>query len=230
MNATPRTRSTIVWTSLAAVAIPFLMGADGGGCSSGGPVVDGGPGRDVDAGTDASIACSASDCAGLAAPAIARLCPDGTSVAATVCVAQADGQCGWGFPECPADDAGSDAAITCSCPNMPVAPTCPDGSPRGFMRGPAPCQCEELAPCPASDGGGACAADTDCPTGSICGFPEADACAATGRCFAVPGAHCEVYEAGCACGGSEINLACTGLPDGYATKPLMHTGACEGGI
>jgi hypothetical protein len=45
----------------------------------------------------------------------------------------------------------------------------------------------------------------------------------------VPGAHCEIFEAGCACGGSEINLACTGLPNGYSTKPLMHADACEGG-
>ena len=249
MNAPRRTRSPIVWTSLALLGVPFLMGADGGGCAPGGPVFTGGADAaptgpvvthpadagPADSGPDAAPGCSPSDCAGLAAPALAKLCPDGSSVAATVCVAQPDGRCDWGFPECPSDDAGatdaSDAAVVCSCPNIPIAPTCPDGSPRGFTTGPAPCRCQELAACPAHDAGAApCAADTDCANGSICGFLEADGCAASGTCFAVSGAHCELYEQGCACGGTEINVACTGLPDGYSVKPLLHTGACEGGI
>jgi hypothetical protein len=37
---------------------------------------------------------------------------------------------------------------------------------------------------------------------------------------------CLAYEAGCACNGTEINLACNGYPSGYASKPVSHTGAC----
>jgi hypothetical protein len=37
---------------------------------------------------------------------------------------------------------------------------------------------------------------------------------------------CLVYAAGCACDGTEINLACNGYPAGYASKPVSHAGAC----
>ena len=54
------------------------------------------------------------------------------------------------------------------------------------------------------------------------------ACAATGQCFPAPGAVCQAYSIGCACDGTEINVACTGLPAGYASSPLLHTGPCTG--
>jgi hypothetical protein len=79
------------------------------------------------------------------------------------------------------------------------------------------------------DGGG-CATDTDCGTGKMCGFKTADSCSATGACFDAPGpgtAMCDAYSAGCACDGTEINLACNGYPSGYGSKPVLHTGACE---
>jgi hypothetical protein len=38
---------------------------------------------------------------------------------------------------------------------------------------------------------------------------------------------CEAYSAGCACDGTEINLACNGYPNGYGPKPVLHTGACD---
>jgi hypothetical protein len=37
---------------------------------------------------------------------------------------------------------------------------------------------------------------------------------------------CLAYSAGCACDGTEINVTCNGLPSGYDTKPLAHSGAC----
>ena len=37
------------------------------------------------------------------------------------------------------------------------------------------------------------------------------------------------YAAGCACDGSEVNIACNGLPSGYAPKPLAYKGACQDG-
>jgi hypothetical protein len=71
-----------------------------------------------------------------------------------------------------------------------------------------------------------CVSDSDCPNDGLCGYPEAAACAATGVCFASPGAVCEAFSPGCACDGSQINVACTGLPSGYFSKPLLHTGEC----
>jgi hypothetical protein len=34
------------------------------------------------------------------------------------------------------------------------------------------------------------------------------------------------YSPGCACDGTAINVVCNGLPSGYETKPMRHTGAC----
>lgn len=71
-----------------------------------------------------------------------------------------------------------------------------------------------------------CVSDADCPNNDLCGYPEAAGCAATGVCFASPGAVCLAFSPGCACDGSQINVACTGLPSGYYSKPLEHTGEC----
>jgi hypothetical protein len=71
-----------------------------------------------------------------------------------------------------------------------------------------------------------CNSDADCGAGSLCGFPESEGCSAVGTCFPSPGSMCELYAPGCACDGTTINIACTGLPDGYAPRPLEHTGEC----
>jgi hypothetical protein len=68
--------------------------------------------------------------------------------------------------------------------------------------------------------------DVDCPNNGLCGYPEAAGCAANGVCFASPGAICQAFSPGCACDGSLINVACTGLPSGYFSKALRHTGEC----
>jgi hypothetical protein len=75
-------------------------------------------------------------------------------------------------------------------------------------------------------GSGSCVSDADCPKNSLCGYPEAAGCAATGACFESPGAVCLAFSPGCACDGSQINVACTGLPSGYFSKSLLHTGEC----
>jgi hypothetical protein len=81
-----------------------------------------------------------------------------------------------------------------------------------------------------SGGGAACTTDADCGSGHACAFPSADACNAKGKCFDISGiATCAMYGAGCACDGSEINIACQPFPQGYFPKPLLHTGACTGG-
>jgi len=73
-----------------------------------------------------------------------------------------------------------------------------------------------------------CATNADCPNGDVCGFPTAPACSATGSCFTPPGAVCNLFMPGCGCDGSELNLAncATGLPAGYAPKPVLHSGVC----
>ena len=79
---------------------------------------------------------------------------------------------------------------------------------------------------PGVDASGSCATSKDCSPGQMCGFAESDGCnATTGQCFAT-GAVCNSFQPGCACSGQTINIACTGLPPGYATEPLAHEGAC----
>jgi hypothetical protein len=73
-----------------------------------------------------------------------------------------------------------------------------------------------------------CTKDTDCGAGFVCGFPKSEACAATGACFAVGAvAICNAYLPGCACDGTEINVICQPMGDGYTSKPLLHEGRCN---
>jgi hypothetical protein len=76
---------------------------------------------------------------------------------------------------------------------------------------------------------GECATNADCGTNRICGFESASVCPTKGECFAAPATVCQAYGPGCACDGTEVNLICNGLPTGYTTKPLAHTGACSDG-
>lgn len=76
-------------------------------------------------------------------------------------------------------------------------------------------------------GAGSCDAANPCPPDSMCGYPVSQACEAKGQCFPAPGAICNGYSPGCACDGSEISIVCTGLPAGYAEKPVLHAGVCE---
>jgi Antistasin family len=87
------------------------------------PAADSGSGS-VDASTGA---CTKANCAGLAAPALAKLCSDGSTVTASLCGrSPVTMKCDWEFPACPAVD-----AATCVCAGpAPSAPNgaCPDGS------------------------------------------------------------------------------------------------------
>jgi hypothetical protein len=77
--------------------------------------------------------------------------------------------------------------------------------------------------------GGTCSASEPCPNAMLCGYDESQGCAATtGECFSA-GAICNTFQPGCACDGTIINVACTGLPNGYATAPLAYVGQCDGG-
>jgi hypothetical protein len=59
-----------------------------------------------------------------------------------------------------------------------------------------------------------------------CGFPQSSGCTATGTCFPALGVVCNAIVLACACDGTDINVACNGLPGGYAPKPFAHLGAC----
>ncbi|MGO9833595.1 MAG: hypothetical protein ACLP1X_05215, partial [Polyangiaceae bacterium] len=164
----------------------------------------------------------ADGCTGIALPCVG--CPYGSLGTAK------DGN---GCDTCPICAPPPDGAVVCGCPAILVG-KCPDGSSPPTTTGPAPCYCEESGPCPAADAGAAdagpaCTSNADCPTGSECGFLEADGCTAKGECFATPGVTCDAFELGCACDGSEMNLACNGLPTGYSPEPYRHTGACTDG-
>jgi hypothetical protein len=74
--------------------------------------------------------------------------------------------------------------------------------------------------------GSACASDADCGSEAVCGFLASAGCSSTGTCFPKAGVVCEAFELGCACDGSSLNLTCNGLPNGYATAPVAHPGAC----
>jgi Cys-rich repeat protein len=137
------------------------------------------------------------------------------------------------------------ATITyaCACDGTDILGGCAAGLPSDYVPKPF----LHTGPCadasPPADSGGSdappapCMTDSDCGAGGVCGFLESLACSASGQCFPAPGAVCEAYLPGCACDGTEINIACTGMPAGYASKPLLHSGVCtdasppaEGGV
>jgi hypothetical protein len=72
--------------------------------------------------------------------------------------------------------------------------------------------------------GAACTLDTDCTGDTRCAFLESDGCAAKGSCISVDksGGNCNAIVLVCACDGTEANGACTGLPAGYVSKPVVY--------
>ncbi len=78
------------------------------------------------------------------------------------------------------------------------------------------------------DGGpsSSCTTDSPCPGGDVCAFSPTAGCGQPGTCVPAPTVVCQAYSPGCACDGTEINIACTGLPNGGVSKPLAHAGSC----
>src|ERR1019366_3344549 len=158
-------RSRVAWSAPIVLVLPLLMGADGKGCEAGGPIpVGSGAGDDASASTDGGggggggVVCTQASCAGMAVPALAKLCPDGTAVSESVCEEQANGKCGWGFPACPSD--------ACAASDLPCVP-CPYGS-TGTATDANGCPtCPICAPPP--DGGSTVDA---CPPAPICNLPN----------------------------------------------------------
>jgi hypothetical protein len=132
-----RIGSRIAWAGPFLFFVPFLTGAEGNGCEPGGRIAIGSGTADGGSNFDGSATCMPADCAGLAAPAIAKVCPDGTAVSATLCAAQGDGKCGWTFPACPNDACSGEALPCVACPygstgighDSNGCPTCPICSP-----------------------------------------------------------------------------------------------------
>jgi hypothetical protein len=187
-----------IHAAAAMMAVGALTGVSGGGCN--GEVTASGTG-------DGGVAADGASADGASGDAGRAGCTSSASCATSdFCDLQA----------------GVGGAGVC-CPALGCAPACPNGVAKDAM-GCTTCQCA-----PAEDAGGsgtACTKDADCPNGGVCGYPVADACTARGSCFPAPGAVCLAYAPGCACDGSEVSVACTGLPSGYTSKPLLHTGVC----
>ncbi len=115
----------------------------------------------------------------------------------------------------------------CACDGETINVAC-NGLPSGFTT--KPLAHADACTTSGADAGGPCGKDSDCGPQAVCGFPQADACGATGTCFRTAGgAMCAAFSAGCACDGTETNLVCNGLPSDYAPKPLRHAGACVDG-
>jgi hypothetical protein len=116
-------------------------------------------------------------------------------------------------------------AAGCACDGSSVNLTC-NGLPAGFASKPVAYNgsCVDSG---TGDGGKGCVADGDCGSDKICGFKVLDACSATGQCFADGGESCSgPPPQGCSCNGRSVNLACNGLPSGYAPAPVLHSGVC----
>ena len=81
----------------------------------------------------------------------------------------------------------------------------------------------------AADGGGApCTTNDDCGGGMhVCRYKQSEGCSAVGYCVDETGiATCAAYSPGCACDGTEINVACQ-YPGDTTDKPLAHAGSCD---
>ncbi len=125
-----------------------------------------------------------------------------------------------GIAVCAAYSAG------CSCNGETVNVAC-EPFPDGWTHNPIAHagECTDHA----IDGGGApCTTSADCGGSQFeCAFVQSAGCSAVGSCVDTTGiATCAAYSAGCACDGTEINVACT-YPPGTATKPLAHAGTCD---
>ncbi len=97
------------------LAVPLLTGANGNGCGSGQVIIGNNGGSD--SGTGGGVVCN---CPAL--PAVAELCPDGTSVSAECGIVSGD-TCGVVFPACP-----SGACTVAECGGRPPTPLCSNGT------------------------------------------------------------------------------------------------------
>ncbi len=228
-----RSPSQIAWTLLVAPLVALAAG--GMGCMSGQVVsADGGapcPYGSVGTGKTADGCDTCPICAPpLDGGAPVDACPQPPVCNLPNCpygiIPQTDAN---GCAACPICAPGPDAGCECGAP-PPTVECIGGGTPSVTCEPTASGSCGwVVGSCPSKDAGASCSADSDCPSGTICGFLEADGCSITGTCFPAPEVTCNAVSPGCACDGSEVNLVCNGLPAGYARKPLRHSGLCVDG-
>lgn len=80
-----------------------------------------------------------------------------------------------------------------------------------------------------SDGGTACLSSTDCAAGLDCLFDIKGGCSVVGVCmkgFDPTKPICNAISNSCSCSGHTVNVICNGLPNGYYSEPIAHSGAC----
>jgi hypothetical protein len=179
------------------------------------PGSDGGSGDDQTDGGEASDAHGTGTCTTDTDCGSAGICGflESQSCAAT-------GTC---FPMPQATCAAISYACACDGTTYNVACT---GLPSGYVPKPFLHRdaCADAAPPPQPS---ACNVDSDCGPKRICGYPQADVCAAKGQCFPQPEGTCDAFVPGCGCDGTLVMIGCNGLPDGYAAKPVAHAGQCD---
>ena len=122
------------------------------------------------------------------------------------------------------------AYSACSC-GAEVALGC-ENLPSGYTSYPEITTETSKGSCGTSGGAdaGTCTTNADCGSDGMCGFGTTNSCTALGQCYpATGGALCNSFLPACACDGTTINTVCEGYPSGVASKPVAHSGACDGG-
>jgi hypothetical protein len=227
-----------------------LTGATSAGCRSGEVVA----GPDDPAVADGGPVCAPASCASLAVPALAKVCPDGTTLSATVCEDEGGGRCGWGFPACPTDACAGAIALPCvpcpygsvgsgkddnGCDTCPICAPPPDGSATGdACPPPLPCNlpsCQYgIVPQTDANGCAACSICAPAPDAGNCQcgpLPPVAPCPGRGdrsvACLATPGGSCSWVVGSCPT-SEDAGTACTADSDcarGHVCG-FLETGGC----
>ncbi len=124
----------------------------------------------------------------------------------------------------------------CACDGSEISIAC-TGLPAGYFSKPlrhAGACTTDIGP-PASGAldsgiGATCSATEPCARSEVCGYAGVGVCRDTGRCYPGDLPVCNLYLPGCACDGTAVNTACTGLPTDVYAKPLRHTGPAKTGV
>lgn len=81
----------------------------------------------------------------------------------------------------------------------------------------------------ASDAGPKCLTSQDCSHGLSCLFDIKGGCSVQGVCmqgFDPNKPICNAISNSCSCSGQTVNVICNGLPNGYYSEPIAHSGGC----
>lgn len=141
-------------------------------------------------------------------------------------------------PQAPLGDACTTGGLTCRYGYQPIecggrTVICRDGTWQELEHSDPQPTCHGGIDGGASDASvfGPCSTTSDCAKSQVCAYKESDGCNAAGACVAVaPGVgSCAIPPQVCGCDGVTTSLGggwCA-LPQGYASTPIAHTGACK---